>query len=58
MSDIKNIIGKICPEAQFTDGDILEVTVPDIVWHPLAEALRNTKGLEFDLLSAVVGMDW
>ena len=58
MSDIKSIIGKICPQAVFADGETLEITVPDKVWHETALALRDTKGLEFDLLSAVIGMDW
>lgn len=58
MSDIKDIIGKLCPAAQFVDGDTLEITVPDKDWHNLAKALKETKGLEFDLLSALIGMDW
>lgn len=58
MSDIQSIIGKICPEATFADGEVLEVTVPDKSWHALALALRDDKELKFDLLSAVVGMDW
>ena len=58
MSDIKERISAICPQAQFTDGDTLLVEVPEKDWYPLAKALKETKGLEFDLLSAVVGMDW
>lgn len=58
MSDIKSIIGKICPAATFSDAEIPVLNVPDKEWHALAIALRDTKGLEFDLLSAVVGMDW
>lgn len=58
MSDIKSIIGKLCPEAVFTDGEVLEVTVPDKDWHKVALHLRDDKELKFDLLSAVVGMDW
>lgn len=58
MSDIKSIISGICPSATFTDAEIPVVNVPDKDWHNLASELKNKKGLEFDLLSAVVGMDW
>ena len=58
MSDIKERISQICPSATFEEGETLMVTVDEKDWHPLAKALKETKGLEFDVLSAVVGMDW
>ncbi len=58
MSDFKEIISKICPSATFSEGDTLLVTVPEKDWFPLAKALKENKDLDFDVLSAVVGMDW
>ena len=58
MSDIKEIIGKICPEATFEEGECLLVSVPEKKWYPLAKSLKENKDLDFDVLSAVVGMDW
>lgn len=58
MSDIKERISKICPSATFSEGDTLVVAVKEKEWHSLAKALKETKGLEFDVLTAVVGMDW
>lgn len=58
MSDFKEIISKICPSAAFSEGDTLLVTVPEKDWFPLAKALKENKDLDFDVLSAVVGMDW
>jgi len=56
MSDIKERIRKICPSAVFEDGEILFVEVSEPEWYGFAKALRDD--LKFDLLSAVVGMDW
>ncbi len=58
MSDFKEIISKICSSATFSEGDTLLVTVPEKDWFPLAKALKENKDLDFDVLSAVVGMDW
>ncbi|MBD5358395.1 MAG: NADH-quinone oxidoreductase subunit D [Bacteroides sp.] len=58
MSDIKEKISRICPSATFTEGETLMVTVDEKDWYPLAKALKETKGLEFDVCSAVIGMDW
>ena len=58
MSDIKEIIGKICPEATFEEGENLLVNVPENKWYSLAKSLKEDKNLDFDVLSAVVGMDW
>lgn len=58
MSDIKELISKICPSAQFEDGKCLLVTVPEENWYSLAKKLKEDKNLSFDVLSAVVGMDW
>ncbi|MDE6443410.1 MAG: NADH-quinone oxidoreductase subunit D [Muribaculaceae bacterium] len=58
MSDIKELISGICPGATFTEGETLLVTVEEKDWYPLAKALKETKGLEFDVLSALIGMDW
>ncbi len=57
MADIKEKIGALCPQAQFDDqGEFLLVTVPDAQWHALAVALKGQ--LHFDMLIAVVGVDW
>lgn len=58
MSDIKAIISEIYPKATFEDGDTLLVNVADADWHEVALQLKNDKRLDFDVLSAVVGMDW
>ena len=58
MSDIKEKISQLCPNATFSEGETLMVTVQDKDWYSLAKALKETKGLEFDVCSAVVGMDW
>ena len=34
------------------------VTVEEKDWYGFAKSLKETPGLEFDVLSAVVGMDW
>lgn len=34
------------------------VSVPEKKWYPLAKSLKENKDLDFDVLSAVVGMDW
>lgn len=58
MSDIKEIIGRLCPEATFEEGECLLVNVPEKSWYPLAKHLKEDSDLNFDVLSAVVGMDW
>ena len=58
MSDIKEKISRLCPSATFTEGDTLLVTVEEKDWYPLAKALKEDRELDFDVLSAVVGMDW
>ena len=59
MSDIKEKILEIYPSAQFSEGETLLVTVAEEKdWYPFAKALKETPGLEFDVLTAVVGMDW
>lgn len=58
MHNFQDKISKICPSATFEEGDTLLVTVSDKDWHPLAEKLKNDPELNFDVLSAVVGMDW
>ena len=56
MSDIKDKILKIYPEAEFEDGECLLVNVAEKDWHDFAARLKNE--LAFDVLSAVVGVDW
>ena len=57
MADIENKITQLCPQAQVdTTGEFPLVTVDDAQWHDLARALKNQ--LHYDVLSAVVGMDW
>ena len=57
MADIQEKITQLCPQAQVdTTGEFPLVTVDDAQWHDLAIALKNQ--LHYDMLSAVVGMDW
>ena len=57
MAEIENIITQLCPQAQVdTTGEFPLVTVDDAQWHDLARALKTQ--LHYDVLSAVVGMDW
>lgn len=56
MSDIKSIISELCPSATFEEGQDLLVSIPDKDWHDFAVKLKDE--LKFDVLSAVVGMDW
>lgn len=58
MSDLKSIITEIYPAASFEEGECLLVNVDDKDWHGVAEKLKNDPRLAFDVLSAVVGMDW
>lgn len=58
MSDIKSLISEIYPQATFEEGENLLVNVADKDWHAVAEKLKNDERLDFDVLSAVVGMDW
>ena len=57
MADIENKITQLCPQAQVdTTGEFPLVTVDDAQWHDLARALKTQ--MHYDVLSAVVGMDW
>ena len=56
MSDLKEKILKIYPAATFEEGDTLLVNVAEKDWLDVAGALKNDLG--FDVLSALVGMDW
>ena len=56
MSDIKEQIQKIYPAATFEEGDTLLVNVAEKDWHDVALALCDK--LHFDVLTALVGMDW
>lgn len=58
MADIKSIISKICPSVTFEEGENLLVNVPEKDWYNLARNLKENRELDFDVLSAVVGMDW
>ena len=55
---VKDSISRICPSATFEEGECLLVNVPEKDWHDLAKALKENPDLDFDVLSAVVGMDW
>ena len=55
---VKDTISRICPSATFEEGECLLVNVPEKDWHDLAKALKENPDLDFDVLSAVVGMDW
>ena len=57
MAEIQDKITQLCPQAQVdTTGEFPLVTVDDAQWHDLAHALKTQ--LHYDVLSAVVGMDW
>lgn len=56
MSDLKEKILKIYPAATFEDGQDLLVNVAENDWLQVATALKND--LQFDVLTAMVGMDW
>lgn len=58
MANLQEKISKICPSATFEQGETLLVTVPEKDWRHLAEALKNDAELDFDVLSALIGMDW
>ena len=58
MSDIKTIISEIYPAATFEEGECLLVNIEDKCWHEVAEKLKNDPRRNFDVLTAVVGMDW
>ncbi|MDE6295876.1 MAG: NADH-quinone oxidoreductase subunit D [Muribaculaceae bacterium] len=59
MSDIKELISAINGNVAFIEGgECLEVQVPEKEWHSFAEHLKNDAQLSFDVLTAVVGMDW
>jgi len=56
MANIKETISNLCPEVQFVENEVLTAVVPDKQWHKLALELRDK--LHFDVLSALIGMDW
>lgn len=58
MDNIKDIITEIVPSAQFVENDTPLFIIEDRCWHDLALRLRDDKRLAFDVLTAVVGMDW
>ncbi len=59
MENIQERISAVCPGAEFdTTGENLLITVADKDWHGLAKQLKENPEFDFDLLTAVVGMDW
>lgn len=61
MSEIRDLqakISAICPSATFEEGECLTVCVPDVDWHGFAKTLKENPEFNFDVLTAVVGMDW
>lgn len=56
--NVKDSISRICPSATFEEGECILVNVPEKDWHSLAKELKENPELDFDVLSAVVGMDW
>lgn len=58
MSNIREKISTLLPEAVIEDGEIMQVTVPDAKWHDFAKTLRDDADLSFDFLVTIVGMDW
>lgn len=55
MVDIKELIGKVCPEAVYEENEVAYAIVPDEKWHAVAETLKNAG---YDWLEALVGEDW
>lgn len=55
MVDIKELIGKVCPEAVVEENEVAFAVVPDAKWHAVAETLKNAG---YHWLTAVVGEDW
>lgn len=47
MSNIREKILSVLPEAVIEDGDIMRVTVPDAKWHDFAKTLRDDSDLAF-----------
>lgn len=58
MANLQDKISKICPSATFEEGRTLLVSVPEKDWRKFAVALKQDSELDFDVLSAVIGMDW
>lgn len=59
MENIQEKIVALFPSVQFdTTGETPLILVPDSNWHQLAKELKENPDFDFDLLSAVVGMDW
>lgn len=56
MANIQDIVAAQFPEVEITQGETVELTVPDAKWHTLATLLRNDLG--YDNLTALIGMDW
>lgn len=56
MADIQEKIAKQFAEAKFTEGDKLQISIPDAQWHKLAHTLRHE--MKMDYLITIVGMDW
>lgn len=56
--NVKDSISRICPSATFEEGECILVNVPEKDWHSLAKELKENPELDFDVLTAVVGMDW
>ncbi len=56
--NVKDSISRICPSATFEEGECILVNVPEKDWHSLAKELKENPELDFDVLSAVIGMDW
>lgn len=42
MSNIREKISTLLPEAVIEDGDIMQVTVPDAKWHDFAKPFVTT----------------
>ena len=58
MSDLKDKILKIYPAATFDETNGLLVSVAEKDWLEVAGKLKNDPELAYDVLSAVVGVDW
>jgi NADH-quinone oxidoreductase subunit C/D len=58
MTDIKEKIKNLVPEAQMDEGDVLTVTVMPAQLRRLAAGLHEDDDMRFDYLRSLTGMDW
>ena len=58
MTDIKEKISSLFPDAVVEEIDTLRITVEPEKLHELAKTLKEDEDMDFDFLMTIVGMDW